>query len=94
MHVLRIDHATSDYAQWKQAFDSDPADRAGSGVRHHRVLRGPGDDGAVSIELVFDSADAADAMLAKLRPVWQGLGGTLISSPSATVLELMEEQAY
>lgn len=32
MYTLQIEHSVNDYAAWKQSFDSDPANRAGSGV--------------------------------------------------------------
>jgi hypothetical protein len=39
MFTLRIQHSVPDFDRWKQAFDSDPADRKGSGVHTYRVLR-------------------------------------------------------
>ena len=72
MVVLHIEHDTEDYDRWRSMFDADPADRAGSGVRRFRVTRGVVDTGLVTIELDFDDLAAAEGMLAKLRPVWQG----------------------
>jgi hypothetical protein len=40
MVILRIEHRVSNYGGWKQAFDSDPVDRKGSGVRRYQILRG------------------------------------------------------
>jgi hypothetical protein len=39
MPILRIEHAVPTFAGWKQAFDNDPVDRKGSGVRRYQVLR-------------------------------------------------------
>ena len=39
MPTLRIEHSVPDFAMWKLAFDSDPADRKGSGVRRYEVFR-------------------------------------------------------
>lgn len=33
MPIVRIEHAVADFDKWKQAFDSDPADRKGAGAR-------------------------------------------------------------
>ena len=43
MTVLRVEHPITDYDTWKSAFDRDPADRKGSGVRRYRIYR-PVDD--------------------------------------------------
>jgi len=39
MPIVRIEHAVPDFAKWKQAFDRDPADRKGSGVRRYQISR-------------------------------------------------------
>lgn len=39
MTTLRIEHSVPDFEGWKQAFDNDPADRKGSGVRRYQVSR-------------------------------------------------------
>jgi hypothetical protein len=43
MPTLQLEHAIKDFAMWKAAFDRDPIDRRGLGVRRHRVFR-PLDD--------------------------------------------------
>ncbi|WP_411284203.1 hypothetical protein [Lapillicoccus sp.] len=43
MFTVHIEHRISDLPTWKAAFDRDPADRAGSGVRRH-VVHQPVDD--------------------------------------------------
>lgn len=41
--TVQLEHAITNFDTWKAAFDRDPLDRKGSGVRRHRVLR-PVDD--------------------------------------------------
>jgi hypothetical protein len=41
MHILRIEHPVPNYNAWKAAFDSDPIDREGSGVRRYRSCARP-----------------------------------------------------
>jgi hypothetical protein len=55
MVVLRIEHPVPDYARWKEAFDSDPVDRKGSGVRR---------------DSEFADVGEAEAMLGALRELW------------------------
>jgi len=92
MTVLRIEHAISDYDTWKAAFDRDPADRKGSGVRRYTIHRPVDDPLYVMIDLDFDGVSDAEAMLAKLHEVWQSaaaapaLGGT----PGTRILEQVE----
>ena len=71
MPTLRIEHAVPDFAGWKRAFDSDPADRKGSGVRRYKVMQSADDPNYVMIDLEFDSLEDADGLLAKDAP---GLG--------------------
>lgn len=74
--VLRIEHAVPDYDRWKrEAFDRDPIDRAGSGVRRFRVLRSSDDSDLVAIELDFDDRAAAEAFAAGLTELWRGVRG-------------------
>ena len=70
MHTLRIEHQVQDYDRWKQVFDSDPADRKGSGVRAYRVMRAVDEPDLVLIDLDFDSAEeAAATALSKSRSI-------------------------
>lgn len=38
MPILRIQHSVPNFESWKRAFDSDPMDRKGSGVRSFSAL--------------------------------------------------------
>jgi hypothetical protein len=90
VHVLRIEHEVVDYDRWKAAFDADPLDRRGSGVRHYRVGRSVEDPTFVLIDLEFDSAAEAAAMHEKLRGLWAGPGRDVMVSPGARVVESVE----
>jgi hypothetical protein len=58
MPTLRIEHAVPSFEMWKQAFDSDPADRKGSGVNRYRISQGIDDPNFVTIDLDFNTAAA------------------------------------
>jgi hypothetical protein len=66
----------------KRAFDSDPADRKGSGVRRYTVSRSVDDQNLVMIDLEFDDAEGARALLAKLERIWQALARMSCRIPS------------
>jgi hypothetical protein len=61
MPIVRIEHAVPSFEKWKQAFDSDPADRKGSSVRRYQILRLQDDPNYVLIDLEFDAVRAARA---------------------------------
>ena len=92
MPTLRIEHAVPDFNGWKRAFDSDPADRKGSGVRRYQVLRSVEDPNYVMIDLEFDSTEEADGLLAKMRRVWSsGEGQKVMRNPQARIVETVED---
>jgi hypothetical protein len=90
MHTLRIEHRVQDYDRWKQIFDSDPADRKGSGVRAYRVMRAVDERDLVLIDLDFDTVEAAQAMHHKMLGIWAGPGRAVMVSPTARVVESVE----
>ena len=92
MPTLRIEHAVPDFDRWKQAFDSDPVDRKGSGVRRYRVLRSVEDPNFVMIDLEFDSVKAAEGLLDKMRQIWSGPGKAVMRDPRARIAESVEVQ--
>jgi hypothetical protein len=94
MIVVRIEHPVADYEAWKGAFDADPADRRGSGVRRYRIFRGKDDPNAVMVDLEFDTESEAEAMLASLRAVWDRVQGTLISDPRGRIVDVVETAEY
>jgi hypothetical protein len=90
MHVIRIEHSVPSFDKWKQAFDRDPADRKGSGVRRYRVLRLNDDPNYVIVDLEFDSAGEAEAFLQKMQRIWEGPAKGVMQNPRALVAEVVE----
>ena len=92
MFTLQIEHAIKDFDMWKAAFDRDPVDRAGSGVRAHRISRPVDDPHFVVVELDFESRDQAEALLAKLQEkVWNSpdVAPALSGAPKTRVVEVV-----
>jgi len=79
---------------WKKAFDSDPVGREKSGVRRYRVLRPTDDAHYVMIDLEFDTASQAEALLAALRVVWGRVEGTIMMNPQSRIVEAVETKEY
>jgi hypothetical protein len=90
MPTLRIEHAVPDFKDWKRAFDSDPADRKGSGVRRYQVSRPVEDPNFVMIDLEFDTVAEAQGLLDKMRQVWSGEGQKVMRNPQARIVETVE----
>jgi hypothetical protein len=90
MIVLRIEHPVPSFEGWKQAFESDPANRARAGVRRYQVMRATDDPNYVLIDLEFDTQAQAEGLLAAMREVWRGVEGTIMSSPRARIVEVVE----
>jgi hypothetical protein len=88
---LRIEHRVPDYEGWKQAFDSDPADRKGSGVKRYWIMRSIDDPQQVLIDLEFDTAGQAEALLASMRKIWNQIQGRVIFEPRASIVEVVED---
>ncbi|HMN28350.1 MAG TPA: hypothetical protein PKE45_09375 [Caldilineaceae bacterium] len=94
MYILRIEHQVPDFAAWKKAFDSDPVGREKSGVRRYRVLRASDNANYIMIDLEFDQAGQAEALLAAMRGVWGRVEGTIMMSPQARIGEVVETTEY
>jgi hypothetical protein len=93
MPVLHIQHAVPNFEGWKRAFDSDPMDRKGSGVRRYHVHRSIGDPNFVMIDLEFDAQSEAERMLERLRQLWAGPGGAVMRNPEAWIIETVESKS-
>jgi hypothetical protein len=83
-------HSVPNFGGWKRAFDSDPAYRKGSGVRRYSVSRSVDDQNLVMIDLEFDDAEDARALLAKMERIWQGPGDDVMQNPVAWIVETVE----
>lgn len=92
--ILHIEHPVLDYQAWKAAFDSDPIDRAASGVRRYQIQRAIDDPNYVLIDLEFDTHGQAQAVLAAMRVVWERVAGTVIADPQARIVEPVETKEY
>ena len=92
MPIVRIEHAVPNFDKWKQAFDNDPADRKGSGVRRYQVFRAQDDPNYVMIDLEFDSLGEAEAFLRTMERVWNGPGKAVMQNPRARIAESVEIQ--
>ncbi|MGE0790597.1 MAG: hypothetical protein AB7S26_33270 [Sandaracinaceae bacterium] len=90
MVTLRIQHAVNDLERWRRAFDADPVDRKGGGVRRYHVHRAVHDPRFVMIDLEFDTVREADAFLDRLRRMWSGPAQALMRDPQAWVIETLE----
>ena len=81
---------------WKAAFDRDPIDRRGLGVRRHRVGRPLDDPNYVVGELEFDTTAEAQACAAALRELWSSRAAApaLVGAPQLRIVETVENHAY
>lgn len=94
MYLLRIEHTVPNFGGWKQAFDSDPVGREKMGVRQYQILRAVDEPNYVMIDLEFDTAEQAEALLSAMRSVWSRVEGTVMTNPKARIVEKVEEKTY
>jgi hypothetical protein len=94
MHTLQIEHPVPDFDAWKRAFDSDPVHREQAGVRRYRVMRPLEDPRYAIVELEFDGANQAEAMLAALRELWGRVEGQIMTNPQARIVETIESKGF
>jgi hypothetical protein len=90
---LRIQHSVPNFEGWKRAFDSDPMDRKGSGVRRYHVHRSVADPTFVMIDLEFDTVAEAERLMQKLQDLWAGPGGAVMRNPLAWIIETVESKS-
>lgn len=94
MYTLCIEHPVPNYEKWKQAFDSDPVGREKMKVRRYQILRPVDNPNYVMIQLEFDTASDADALLNAMRAVWLRVEGTIMMNPKAQIVEIVETKEY
>lgn len=90
MPIVRIEHAVPNFEKWKQAFDSDPVDRKGSGVRRYQVFRAHDDPNYVMIDLEFDNQGKAEEFLRTMERVWIGAGKAVMQNPRSRIADRVE----
>jgi hypothetical protein len=94
MPILRIEHPVPSFDGWKAAYESDPVERKGSGVRRYWILRSVDDPNYVMIDLEFDTTSEAEALLAAMRNVWNRVEGQIMWNPQARIVETVETKEY
>ena len=82
MVMVRIEHTVPDFEKWKMAFDNDPADRKGSGVRRFQLLRLHDNPNFVMIDLQFDDQGQATAFGNVMQRIWSAGGKAVMQNPS------------
>lgn len=90
MTTLHIEHAITDFDTWQDAFQRFEQARVRAGVLRHRIIWPVNDPQYVVVELDFDSAVEAQAMLAFLTAqVWSSLSSApaLVGAPRTRILE-------
>ena len=90
MPIVRIEHFVPSFEKWKQAFDSDPADRKRSGVRRYQILRLQDDPNYIMIDLEFDSIGEAGAFLRRMEQIWGGPGKAVMQNPRGRIADVVE----
>lgn len=93
MPTLHVQHAVPSFEGWKRAFDADPLDRRGAGVRRYHVRRSVTDPNFVMIDLEFDDVGQAEALLEQLRRLWAGPAGSVMRSPEAWIVDTVESKS-
>lgn len=94
MITVRIEHPITSFENWKAAFDRDPVDRRGSGVRRYQVLRPLDDPAYLMIDLDFDTTAQATGFLAKMQRVWASgqAAPALVGAPRTRIVQAVESE--
>jgi hypothetical protein len=90
MPTLHIDHAISDLAVWRGAFDALRDARRQAGVICESVRHPVGDPGRIVVDLDFESLADAEAFLEFLETrIWATPANApaLVGSPTAIILD-------
>ena len=93
MATLHIEHAITDLATWRSAFDTFAEARAGAGVTASRIFQPVDDRAYIVLHLDFDSTEAATQFQRFLESVvWSTPANSpgLAGSPTARVLESVD----
>lgn len=91
MATLHIEHAVTDFASWKEAYDAFADGRESAGVSSERVRRPVGQPNQVMIDLDFDSVGPAKGFLEFLETqVWPS-ASTMSGATRAIILTDFDE---
>jgi hypothetical protein len=94
MMTLHIEHAITDFAAWKAAFDRFEQLRRESGVRHQRVQRPVDDPRYVIVDLDFGTTEEAEKFLDFLQTrVWASAENApaLAGAPQTRIVATVDE---
>lgn len=94
MPTLHIDHAISDLALWRGAFDPLHDTRRRAGVTHELVRQPIDDPHRILVDLDFDTIEHAEAFLDFLQTtIWSAPteAPALVGAPTAVILEVVHE---
>lgn len=94
MPILQIEHSVANFEAWKKVFENDPVGRQQGGVARYKILRKVDDPNYVIIDLEFDELSEAENFLNSLRKLWGRVEGTVINSPQARIIEVIESKEY
>ncbi len=96
MPTLQFEHAITDFATWKAAFDRDPINRRDLGVRRHRIYRPLDDASYVVGELDFDSTAEAERCAGALQRLWTSrqAAPALRGAPRVRIVETVDCEDY
>ncbi len=92
MTTLRIEHAISEYATWKTAFDGLTDVRTKAGVRGFAIRRPVDDPACLMLDLEFDNPSQAEAFARFLTDrVWSSptSAPALAGVPRTRILDLV-----
>jgi hypothetical protein len=94
--VVQLEHPVRDFQTWKAAFDRDPVDRKGSGVRAYRIYRPTDDPSYVAVDLEFDGLGEAEAFKLALQELWRSsqAAAAFAGTPRVRVVEMVEGKSY
>jgi len=93
MATLRIEHAITDYATWRAAFDRAAPIREQVGVRSFRIQQPVDDPSYLMIDLDFDDVSGAEALLGILRErIWSNPDSSpgLDGQPRARIVQTID----
>ncbi len=96
MPLVQLEHPVRDFQIWKAAFDRDPADRKGSGVRSYQVYRPTDDPNYVAVDLEFDTLGEAEAFKVALQELWRSpqAMAAISGAPRVRVVDMVERKSY
>jgi hypothetical protein len=91
MALMLMGFEVSDYDEWKQLFDSDPAGRKAV-AKGHRISRSVDNPNEIFLSVEYASPDDARAVLGRLRQA--GVLDRFTPTVGPAIVEVAEETTY